>query len=262
MVSDISRFANTQNVVRQSDLSANKPFHVDVERLSMNVFCPDGVGKWFYERAAGSYNTLLSREGTTPARLRALKDAVPPARKITKTDLAKYLVAWDGLPDVVSLGSQKCFDRFMSSMTVEEGLAQPPPPDVAAFKAMVCEGRRVQEDSRSRPADVPRFPGQRRRLHSSHARAQVRREIRPWARLGPPGGVTGAARPVGRMGTRGQRCAAPDLRRQDGFGVGQEARVPRGGFRREILESGPGDSGNSLRGLRWAMSWTVPPAAG
>lgn len=139
LVSDISRFANTQNVVRQSDLSANKPFHVDVERLSMNVFCPDGVGRWFYERATGSYNTMLAREGTTLAKLRIIKDAIPTSRKITKTDLAKYLMAWGGQPDVVSLGSQKCFDRFMSSMTVEEGQTPIPSPDVAAFKAMVAK---------------------------------------------------------------------------------------------------------------------------
>lgn len=91
LVSDISRYANSQNSVRQSDLSANKPFHVEVERQSMSVYCPDGVGRWFYERAAGSYNTLLTREGTTPAKLRSLRESIPPARKITKTELAKYL---------------------------------------------------------------------------------------------------------------------------------------------------------------------------
>ena len=139
LVSDISRFANTQNVVRQSDLSANKPFHVDVERLSLTVFCPDGVGRWFYERAAGSYNTLLAREGNTPARLKALKEAIPPARKLTKTDLAKYLVAWDGQPDVASQGSQKCFDSFMSSMAGDQADPQPVPLDVAAFKAMIAK---------------------------------------------------------------------------------------------------------------------------
>lgn len=139
LVSDISRFANSQNAVRQSDLSANKPFHVDVERLSLAVYCPDGTGRWFYERAAGSYNTLLSREGTTPAKLKALKDAIPASRKITKTDLAKYLNAWEGMPDVVSLGSQKCFDRFMAAMTVPEGDPPLPAPDVAAFKTMVAK---------------------------------------------------------------------------------------------------------------------------
>ena len=139
LVSDISRYANSQNAVRQSDLSANKPFHVDVERLSLAVYCPDGTGRWFYERAAGSYNTLLAREGTTPAKLRALKEAIPPSRKITKTDLAKYINAWSGLPDVVSLGSQKCFDRFMSAMTPAEGEPAQPSPDVAAFKSMVAQ---------------------------------------------------------------------------------------------------------------------------
>ncbi|MEW6513566.1 MAG: AIPR family protein [Pseudomonadota bacterium] len=139
LVSDISRYANSQNAVRQSDLSANKPFHVDVERLSLAVYCPDGTGRWFYERAAGSYNTLLAREGTTPAKLRALKEALPPSRKITKTDLAKYINAWSGLPDVVSLGSQKCFDRFMSAMTPAEGEPAQPSPNVAAFKSMVAQ---------------------------------------------------------------------------------------------------------------------------
>jgi hypothetical protein len=139
LVSDISRYANSQNAVRQSDLSANKRFHVDIERLSLAVYCPDGTGRWFYERAAGSYNTLLAREGTTPAKLRALKEAIPPSRKITKTDLAKYLNAWSGLPDVVSLGSQKCFDRFMSALTPAEGEPAPPAPDVSTFKSMVAQ---------------------------------------------------------------------------------------------------------------------------
>ncbi len=137
LVSDISRYANSQNAVRQSDLSANKPFHVDIERLSLSVYCPDGVGRWFYERAAGSYNTLLSREGTTPARLRALKESVPPSRKITKTELAKYLMAWDGRPDIVSLGTQKCFDRFMTSLGEAEADGRAVVPDKVFFKALV-----------------------------------------------------------------------------------------------------------------------------
>jgi hypothetical protein len=151
LISDISRFANTQNVVRQSDLSANKPFHVDVERLSLTVFCPDGVGRWFYERAAGSYSTLLAREGTTPAKLRTLKEAIPPARKITKTDLAKYLMAWRGQPDAVSFGSQKCFDKFMKAITPDDEAAQIPQPGVQEFKDMVAKAivfKRMQKMAR------------------------------------------------------------------------------------------------------------------
>lgn len=140
LVSDISRFANSQNAVRQSDLSANKPFHVEVEKLSLTVYCPDGIGRWFYERAAGSYNTLLSREGTTPAKLKVLKEAIPPSRKITKTDLAKYINAWGKKPDVVSLGSQKNFDRFMASLSGEDG-EEISLPGVSEYKAMIAKAK-------------------------------------------------------------------------------------------------------------------------
>ena len=140
LVSDISRFANSQNAVRQSDLSANKPFHVEIEKLSRSVFCPDGVGQWFYERAAGSYNTLLAREGTTPARLNAMKEAVPTSRRITKTDLARYITAWDKKPDIVSLGSQKNFDRFMAGLTPVDG-QEVPLPTVADYKAMIAKAK-------------------------------------------------------------------------------------------------------------------------
>lgn len=140
LVSDISRYANSQNAVRQSDLSANKPFHVEIEKLSRSVFCPDGVGQWFYERAAGSYNTLLTREGTTPARLKALKEAIPTSRRITKTDLAKYITAWDKKPDIVSLGSQKNFDRFMAGLTPADG-KEAPLPTVAEYKAIIAKAK-------------------------------------------------------------------------------------------------------------------------
>jgi hypothetical protein len=140
LVSDISRYANSQNAVRQSDLSANKPFHIEIEKLSRSIFCPDGVGQWFYERAAGSYNTMLTREGTTPAKLKSLKESIPTAKRITKTDLAKYITAWDKKPDIVSLGSQKNFDRFMAALTPVDG-QETTLPTVADYKAMIAKAK-------------------------------------------------------------------------------------------------------------------------
>lgn len=140
LISDISRYANSQNSVKQSDLSANKPFHVEMEKLALTTYCPDGVGRWFYERAAGSYSTMLAREGSTPAKLKHLKEHVtPPSRKITKTDLAKYLNAWAQKPDLVSLGSQKNFERFMDGLKETEGQSPMPLPDVSMYKAMVAK---------------------------------------------------------------------------------------------------------------------------
>lgn len=140
LISDISRYANSQNSVKQSDLSANKPFHVEIEKLAASTICPNGIGRWFYERASGSYNTLLSREGNTAAKLRYLKtEVIPSSRKITKTDLAKYMLTWDRRPDLVSLGSQKNFERFMDY--VNGGLdGNPMPlPTLNEFKKMVAK---------------------------------------------------------------------------------------------------------------------------
>lgn len=135
LISDISRYANSQNSVKISDLSANKPFHVELEKLALATYCPDGTGRWFYERAAGSYNVMLAREGTTPARLRQLKDSIPSSRKITKTDLAKYVQAWGGRPDLVSLGNQKNFQRLM----FDENTIVSKTPDVNGYKHIIAQ---------------------------------------------------------------------------------------------------------------------------
>ena len=139
LVANISRYANSQNAVRPSDLSANKVFHREVEKLALTTYCPDGVGRWFYERAAGSYKTMLAREGTTPARLRVLRQSIPPARKITKTDLAKYLNAWEQRPHDVSFGAQKNFARFMERLATERGASEGVVLDVPSFKRMIAK---------------------------------------------------------------------------------------------------------------------------
>nr|WP_217638641.1 AIPR family protein [Nitrosospira multiformis] len=140
LISEISKYANSQNSVKQSDLSANNSFHIEMEKLALSTYCPDGVGRWFYERAAGSYSTMLAREGTTPARLKRLKEVVtPPSRKISKTDLAKYLNAWDRKPNLVSLGSQKNFERFMDDLRAPEGQLSVPLPDVVTYKGIIAK---------------------------------------------------------------------------------------------------------------------------
>lgn len=139
LISDISRYANTQNAVKQSDLSANKPFHIELEKLALNTYCPDGVSRWFYERAAGSYNTMLAREATSPAQQKKIKEAIPTSRKITKTELAKYLHAWNLKPDMVSLGAQKNFEKFMEDMKPEEGLTTIVLPDVTTYKNIISK---------------------------------------------------------------------------------------------------------------------------
>ena len=117
----ISRYANSQNKVNEADFSANHPFHVEIEKLSRTIWAPAADGtqrqtRWFYERARGQYQDALSRAGT-PARQRQFKETHPAAQRFAKTDLAKFEMAWDRLPHLVSLGAQKCFREFTIRLT-------------------------------------------------------------------------------------------------------------------------------------------------
>lgn len=137
MVPKISRFANTQNVIQEADFSANEPFHIALERLSKTEWPPGERSRWFYERARGQYSTAMNLEGTTPARLRAFKERTPPSQKFTKTDVAKYLNAWNRLPHVVGTGAQKNFVAFMRSLRQSRGTAWEP--DEAFYRDLVAK---------------------------------------------------------------------------------------------------------------------------
>lgn len=139
LVGKISKFANSQTAVKVSDLSANKPFHVEVEKLANTVYCPDGESRWYYERAAGSYNVMLAQAGEGSARQRKLQKSIPSTRKITKPDLAKYLNCWAGNPHQVNHGAQKNFERFMSTLGEREEKGENVLPDASEFKRMIAK---------------------------------------------------------------------------------------------------------------------------
>ena len=137
LVPKISQYANTQNVIQMADFSANDPFHVEIERLSQTIWCPGEQGRWFYERARGQYQVAKVRIGTTPARTRRFNEQTPPARKFTKTDLAKFLNCWNQKPDLVSRGAQKNFDVFMQELRV--GKETDWLPDETYYKLLIAK---------------------------------------------------------------------------------------------------------------------------
>ncbi|QCN97058.1 hypothetical protein D3093_17345 (plasmid) [Azospirillum argentinense] len=137
MVQMISHYANSQNTVQPADFSANDPFHVKVEELASTIWCPGDETRWFYERARGGYQVALAREGTTPARARKFKERTPPQQKFTKTDLAKYLNAWDQKPHLVSYGAQKNFDAFMQGL--RSGRRPDWTPDQAYYRHLIAK---------------------------------------------------------------------------------------------------------------------------
>ncbi len=134
----IAEFANTQNPVQMADFSANDPFHIAVERLSKSIWIPGEQGKWFYERARGQYMVAQAMEGATPAQLRNFKERTPPGRRFAKTDLARWVNAWDQLPHFVSAGAQKSFVLF--SQRQRETRAKSWEPDDTYFRDLISKG--------------------------------------------------------------------------------------------------------------------------
>lgn len=127
IVSRISEYANTQNKVSVADLSSNKPFHIEVEKLSRSILTPLLNGniktRWFYERARGQYRNARIKEGNTKAKLKAFDLSNPKYQVITKEELAKYINSYqeviDGKrivigPHIVVRGNQKNYINFMN----------------------------------------------------------------------------------------------------------------------------------------------------
>lgn len=138
LISNVSRYANSQNAVKMSDLSANRPFHVQLEKLANETWCPDGATRWFYERAAGAYDVMLLKEGTTAAKRRKLKETVPPKHKLTKNDIAKYHEAWRGKPNQVALAGEKNFAAFMAALDDDPTII-PNPLDARWYRMMIAK---------------------------------------------------------------------------------------------------------------------------
>jgi hypothetical protein len=137
MVAAVSRSANSQNTVQPADFSANDPFHTTVETLANNTWLPDQKGRWFYERARGSYSAAESKASSRVADKRRFASETPKQRRFAKTDLAKYLNAWDQQPHLVSFGNQKNFQSFMQEL--KERYPDGFLPDEAWFRAFVAK---------------------------------------------------------------------------------------------------------------------------
>lgn len=116
LVRSISKYANSQNAVKDDDLEANQPWHVSFEKLSRSIWAPDAQSQWFYERSRGAYATAKLRTASTRARKLEFERRWPRSQLITKTDLAKCWNAWAQRPEVVSLGGQKNFKQFMAAL--------------------------------------------------------------------------------------------------------------------------------------------------
>jgi hypothetical protein len=146
IVSRISEYANTQNKVSVSDLSSNRPYHIELEKLSRNIFAPHVIGhtnqtKWFYERARGQFKNARIKEGFTKAKQKVFDLMNPKNQMFTKEELAKYVNAYQEIldgkrmiigPNIVVRGNQKNYVQFINYNLIKQ-------PDSIYFEDIVAK---------------------------------------------------------------------------------------------------------------------------
>ena len=122
LVANISKYANSQNKVSESDLSSNHPYHVRIEQLSRTTSAPALNGQqygtyWYYERARGAYAQETHK--ATVGSKKTFEAKYPKNQKFDKTELAKLVNIFSGRPHIASAGGQKSFVHFMQEISKE-----------------------------------------------------------------------------------------------------------------------------------------------
>lgn len=116
LISNISKFSNTQSRVSNVDLRSKSPQLRTLKSLSDSVISPSGL-KWFFERAKGEFLTKVRHAGSNGNRL---KKEFPKERRFTNMELAKYYSAWGDCPHLVKKGGEKIFRHFIEVIDPEE----------------------------------------------------------------------------------------------------------------------------------------------
>mgnify|MGYP003776303765 CR=1 FL=1 len=113
-VSRISRFANTQNKVEDSDFFGSSYYHKKMKSLSttIRVAIPGSIStqKWFYERLRGEYQNdqMYKKESEK----RSFLKEYPKSNVFDKIAISKAYLSVEQHPHLVSKGAQLCFAEF------------------------------------------------------------------------------------------------------------------------------------------------------
>jgi hypothetical protein len=114
LISNISKFSNTQTNVSAIDLRSRSKELVELKRLSNSVVSPGG-NKWFFERSRGEFATAVKMAGSSGSA--RIKRESPKERQFSKDQLAKVYLAWGDEPWFVKRGGEKIFRKFMERIT-------------------------------------------------------------------------------------------------------------------------------------------------
>lgn len=119
-VQNISRYANSQNKVTDSDLGTNTQFQIKFEQAcrKSGFFSEGNLCYWYYERARGTYKVEKNKSKLTKSKATDFTKKYP--QKFDKTELAKWIKSWGEEPQMASVGAQKCFFDFSRDLEIKE----------------------------------------------------------------------------------------------------------------------------------------------
>ncbi len=137
IVKAISKYANSQTAIKNSDFSANEPFLIDLENFSRSEWVPNGkskpVCKWYFERTRGQYFDQLAQLGGFNEK--SFRIEYPKSQRITKTDVAKYEACWKQRPYDVCRGAEKNYMSYVAEIKRDNPIVTP-----AYYKRIIAEG--------------------------------------------------------------------------------------------------------------------------
>ena len=122
IVANISRCANTQNKVSESDFSANREELVRIETWSRSVMTEPSSTRpistfWYFERYKGQYKNFRLKEGFTKETETQFDMKYPKEQMFTKHDLAKYENSYGETHFKVVINGVEC-DDYIGPHTV------------------------------------------------------------------------------------------------------------------------------------------------
>ena len=112
LISNISRFSNTQSKVSKVDLKTSNNELKAIKTLSRSVVAPN-QNKWYFDLARGEFATLVKLRGNK----NKLEKEYPSYRRFSKEQLGKYYTAWGLNPFLVKLGGVKVFRYFIEEIS-------------------------------------------------------------------------------------------------------------------------------------------------
>ena len=124
--------ANSQSKITASDLLSGDPYERSLEKISRVRRYAIGTLQtgWYYERVRGQYAGELALEARQ-------EKVYPRDQVIDKSKAAQYLLSWQGLPNLASLGGEKALKAFRDDMKAKSGDDGVPEATEEYFDALV-----------------------------------------------------------------------------------------------------------------------------